>query len=59
MKTFKCGCGQIIYFENTHCLNCGERFIIKDFNWSCPKCQESSTEIVAGNELYIESIEVE
>jgi len=41
------------------CLNCGELFIIKEFNWSCPKCQESSTEIVAGNELYVESIEVE
>mgnify|MGYP001819755340 FL=1 len=25
MKTFKCVCGQIIYFDNTHCLNCGER----------------------------------
>ena len=40
------------------CLNCEELFTPKAFDWSCPKCRESSTEIVAGNELYVESIEV-
>ena len=42
-----------------HCRNCGELFIPKEFDWSCPRCQNSRAEIVAGNELYIESIEVE
>ncbi|NVM27025.1 MAG: hydrogenase maturation nickel metallochaperone HypA, partial [Desulfobacterales bacterium] len=41
------------------CRNCGELFIPKEFDWSCPNCQNSSAEIVAGNELYVESIEVE
>jgi len=41
------------------CHNCGELFILKEFDWSCPRCRDSSPEIVAGNELYVESIEVE
>jgi len=41
------------------CRNCGELFIPKEFDWSCPNCQNSQMEIVAGNELYIESLEVE
>lgn len=41
------------------CRNCGELFIPKEFDWSCPSCQNSQMEIVAGNELYIETIEVE
>ena len=41
------------------CRNCGELFIPKEFDWSCPRCQNGQMEIVAGNELYIESIEVE
>ena len=43
----------------TRCYSCGELFIPKEFDWSCPKCHDSNTEIVAGNELYVESIEVE
>ena len=41
------------------CRNCGEVFTPKEFDWACPKCQESGAEVIAGNELYIESIEVE
>ena len=41
------------------CRNCGELFIPREFDWSCPRCQNSQMEIVAGNELYVESIEVE
>ena len=40
------------------CRNCGEVFIPKEFDWSCPKCQDSRAEIIAGNELYVESLEV-
>ena len=41
------------------CSGCGQLFTLKEFDWTCPKCRDSSTEIVAGNELYIDSIEVE
>ena len=55
--------GAILSFKKVpiqaRCRNCEELFIPKEFDWSCPKCQDSRVEIVAGNELYIESIEVE
>jgi hydrogenase nickel incorporation protein HypA/HybF len=55
--------GATLSFKKTptqaRCRNCGELFIPKEFDWSCPSCQNSSAEIVAGNELYLESIEVE
>ncbi len=41
------------------CRNCGEVFTPKEFDWSCPRCQGSGAEVVAGNELYLKSIEVE
>ncbi len=52
----------VLSFRNVpmkaRCRNCGELFIPKEFDWSCPKCQNNNMEIVSGNELYIESIEV-
>ena len=55
--------GATLSFKKTptkaRCRNCGELFIPKEFDWSCPRCQDSSTEIIAGKELYVESIEVE
>ena len=54
--------GAILSFKNVpiqaRCRNCGELFTPEEFDWSCPKCQDSRAEIVAGNELYLESIEV-
>jgi len=54
--------GAILSFRKVpmqvHCGNCGETFIPKEFDWTCPKCQGSGSEIVAGKELYVESIEV-
>lgn len=41
------------------CHNCGELFIPKEFDWACPRCQNNQIEIVAGNELRVDSIEVE
>lgn len=41
------------------CQNCGKTFELKEFDWTCPQCKEDSLEIVAGRELFIESIEVE
>jgi len=55
--------GAALSFKKTptqaRCRNCGELFIPKEFDWSCPSCQNSSMEIVSGKELYVESIEVE
>lgn len=41
------------------CRNCDTTFPLSEFDWTCPNCQSSSIEIVAGRELYIDSIEVE
>jgi len=41
------------------CRNCGKEFELKEFDWTCPDCQGNSLEIIAGKELFVESIEVE
>ena len=41
------------------CLDCDKRFELKEFDWTCPYCQGSNMEIIAGKELFVESIEVE
>ena len=55
--------GATLSFKSTEtqarCRNCGELFTIEEISQSCPSCQHSNIEIVAGNELYVESIEVE
>jgi len=55
--------GATLSFKKTpiqvRCSNCGQLFTPKEFDWSCPSCQNSGMEIVTGNELYVESIEVD
>ena len=41
------------------CRGCGKTFEFKEFDWTCPYCQGNSMEIIAGKELFVESIEVE
>lgn len=41
------------------CRGCGHSFEPGDTEWTCPRCQGTSAEIVAGKELFVESIEVE
>ena len=41
------------------CRDCSETFELKEFDWTCPSCQGKSLEIIAGKELFVESIEVE
>ena len=41
------------------CRGCDKLFGIKEFDWTCPYCQGNGMEIIAGKELYVESIEVE
>jgi len=40
------------------CRDCRERFQIADFIWACPNCHSLNIDIVAGRELYLESLEV-
>ena len=41
------------------CRNCGKEFELKDLDWTCPSCYGNRLEIIAGKELFVESIEVE
>jgi len=41
------------------CRGCDKLFELKEFDWTCPYCQGNDMEIVAGKELFVESIEVE
>jgi hydrogenase nickel incorporation protein HypA/HybF len=54
--------GAILSFDfvpaAARCRDCGHQFDIADFVWSCPKCHSLNIDIVAGNELYLESLEV-
>ena len=41
------------------CQGCARHFELREFDWTCPYCQSDNMEIVAGKELFVESIEVE
>jgi len=41
------------------CRGCNKSFELKEFDWTCPYCRGNSLEIIAGKELFVESIEVE
>ena len=41
------------------CQDCDKLFEFKEFDWTCPYCGGKSLRIVAGKELFVESIEVE
>lgn len=55
--------GAALSFERipmqVRCRNCGLSFSPDKSSWSCPQCSEWSVEIMAGQEFYIDSIEVE
>ena len=41
------------------CWDCGKTYQPGEFDWDCPWCQGNSMEVIAGKELFVESIEVE
>ena len=41
------------------CRNCNTIFLPERLNLRCPNCKERQVEIIAGRELYIDSMEVE
>lgn len=55
--------GATLSFRNVpkqaRCLKCAHTFRPSDICWQCPECQSAEFEMIAGNELYVESIKVE
>ena len=55
--------GAILTFERIpaqlRCRQCGHSFTPGKPPWNCPECNQWNVEILAGQELYIDSIEVE
>ena len=45
--------------NQARCRQCGNTFSPRDIFWSCNICHSMEIEITGGNELYLESIEVE
>jgi hydrogenase nickel incorporation protein HypA/HybF len=41
------------------CRDCGKEFEIQELDWICPSCQGNNIQLVKGNELFVESIEVD
>ena len=41
------------------CQRCDKLFELKEFDWTCPGCGGNSLQLVAGKELFVDSIEVE
>lgn len=41
------------------CRKCGEVFLTSEHGYFCPKCGDQQVDIIAGRELFIESLEVE
>lgn len=41
------------------CRDCQTTFKLEDSNWNCPRCHSANLEIIAGQNCFIESIEVD
>ena len=41
------------------CRNCGHSFSPDKASWNCPQCGKWDAEVMAGQEFYVDSIEVE
>jgi hydrogenase nickel incorporation protein HypA/HybF len=41
------------------CKDCGHTFEFEEDSSECPSCKQTKLEIISGNELFVESIEVE
>lgn len=55
--------GAALSFERVasrlRCRGCGEEFVLDGNDWVCPACGALGGEVIAGRELYVDSIEVE
>jgi len=41
------------------CRSCSKQFEVDQFGWACPHCGGNDLELIAGKELFVESIEVD
>lgn len=55
--------GSILNFKRIpatfHCLDCNHEYQLNDILSPCPKCGSLHSKIVAGEEFYLDSIEIE
>ncbi len=42
-----------------NCKNCGETYILEDQLSPCPKCSGLDVQVIAGEEFWVDSIEIE
>jgi len=43
----------------SRCLECGYEFEHDRYRFACPECDSLATELLAGKEMYIDSMEIE
>jgi hydrogenase nickel incorporation protein HypA/HybF len=43
----------------SRCAACGAEFEHDRYHWGCPQCDSLATELIAGREMHIDSIEIE
>ena len=41
------------------CRKCNRTFEMQEYDWTCPNCQGNIIDVIAGKELFVESIEVD
>lgn len=41
------------------CHNCDYKFVVQNYNFTCPHCTSANLEIISGRQLQVESLEVE
>jgi hydrogenase nickel incorporation protein HypA/HybF len=55
--------GAMLHFQRIpielECLNCGQRYTPEVEDFACPNCKSEQIKIIAGEEFYLDSIEVE
>lgn len=58
-----CAQGAALAFERipvrVQCRACDHSWLPETADWTCPKCGKAQARVVAGNEFYVDSIEVE
>jgi hydrogenase nickel incorporation protein HypA/HybF len=42
-----------------HCADCNQDFIVEKFFFACPVCHNANVKLISGEELLVDSIEVE
>jgi len=45
--------------QRQKCLDCGEEFVVKEFDLQCPACGTDRTNCIGGTELDVAYLEIE